>query len=128
MHAKTVAKGIDAQSTEHQLDKRHTYHGLRILFADLASVEHKEADSNSNRSDASIDKLDLIQVMNKLHCQFINLFRGRHHRTSIVQRGILELVIIKSIIEKGFDLGFDLNTIIFACLLYDEAGVVQKSL
>ena len=89
MHAKAVAKGVDAESTEHKFDERHTDHSLRVLFTDLASVEHKEADSNSNSSDASIDELDLIQVMDQLNSQFINLFRGGHDRTSIVQRGVL---------------------------------------
>ena len=60
MHANTVPKGVDAESTEHQLDKGHSNHGLRVLLTDLTSVEHEEADSDPDRSDASVDKLDLI--------------------------------------------------------------------
>ena len=60
VHAQAVAKSVDADSTKHELDEGHTNHGLRVLLADLASVEHEEADSDSYRSDASVDKLDLI--------------------------------------------------------------------
>ena len=55
MREEAVAYAINAEGTEHQLDERNTNHGQRVLFADLASVEHEEADRDSNRSDASIN-------------------------------------------------------------------------